>query len=321
MKTIYNENDLVAKLDDELKYDPLFNQIKQRPTYKSELFEERFIIALEEDIRRLYSIAESGRILGGDKPISPSSLKHYIDHLGDYILPEDVNSKFIRLNYLSIVKLKMIWLLKDELKMSGLLAELGFIGTPVTSGATTMQVAPTPSEKDDLLAYKHMTQLLANLFLERDNTGNWRMKQDISHLLSGQKLLGDDVLQKIDNQTKLIEELESKLENEISKRDELSEEYIKQLKIKDKLIEEFRNNQEENKKELHSEINESLREKLEEQNTKLNDLVNKNRKNAKARQLAEEEWDKQGAFKKMFGNRSEFIRARVEEFVRNLESE
>lgn len=86
---LYDENDLVPRLEDELKYDPLYTQIKDRPTLKKEMFENKFINALQEDLHRWYSIAEAGAILDSNKRIAASTLKHYIDNLEDYVLPDE----------------------------------------------------------------------------------------------------------------------------------------------------------------------------------------------------------------------------------------
>lgn len=320
MQTFYNENDLISRIEDELKYDPLFNHIKERPTLKRELFNERFISSLEADLHRLYSIAESGRILGEERPISPSSLKHYIDSLADYVLPEDVNSKFIRLNYLSIVKLKMIWLLKDELKMSGLQAELGIIGTPVSSVSFNQ-----PAEvNNDLNAYKKMTQLLASIFLEQGIDGRPQLKKEISSLIdNNQKLLeSGNLFNELEKQSETIHKLEEMVQEETSKREEIIKEYDKQLKLKEELIKELNSKIEnqalEGLSKIKLELDENITKKLEESESKFHDLVDRNRKVAKAKQRAEDDWDKQSALTKLFGNRSSFIQLRAQKYLEEM---
>jgi hypothetical protein len=323
LQTYFNENDLISRIEDELKYDPLYNHIKERPSLKKELLNERFISALETDFRRLYSIAESGRILGDDRPISPSSLKHYIDNLAEYILPEDTNSKFIRLNYLSIFKLKMIWLLKDELKMSGLQAELGIIGTPIT----TQSFNQPPAElNNDLIAYKKMTQVLAQIFLEQGIDGRPQLKKELSLLLENpQKLLESGNIQaEIEKQSENIQKIEELVQTESKKMEEVTKEFNKQLKEKEEKIDELKTKLEarttEELSQIKSELDEEVKRKLEENESKFQKIVERTRKQSKAKELAEEEWDKQGVLAKMFGNRSEFIQTKTQQFLKQLKN-
>src|SRR3954447_23159370 len=110
IQTIYAEKDLVSRFSNEFKHDPLFNIIKERETLKKELFDQIFLNNLEEDLHKTFSIAEAGRVLGGDKPIAASSLKYYIDEdgLGQYIRESDTPG-YIRLNYRELFRLRMVW--------------------------------------------------------------------------------------------------------------------------------------------------------------------------------------------------------------------
>ncbi|MCM3164146.1 MULTISPECIES: hypothetical protein [Bacillaceae] len=321
---LYDENDLVPRLEDELKYDPLYTQIKDRPTLKKEMFENKFIAALQEDLHRWYSIAEAGAILDSNKRIAASTLKHYIDNLEDYVLPDEApQSRYIRLNYLSIVKLKMVWLLKDELKMTGLQSAVGIIGTPVNNNMSN-SYAPSLDQNQELRQYMQMTNMLMSIFMERGEDGRPRLKEDISNLLqSNQKLLeSGDFLKKVEEQSETIEELNRQINEEKKNREtyqqELEEKYKDNLLVKDQLISELESKLEQQNKTIKSEIDETLVKKLEENDNKFNDFVNKNRIQSRAKQMAEEEWDKQGAFSKIFGNRSEFVKNKTEEFLIKL---
>ncbi|MDA6130965.1 hypothetical protein OSK38_26790, partial [Escherichia coli] len=59
------------------------------------------------------------------------------------------------------------------------------------------------------------------------------------------------------------------------------------------------------------EINEDERKKILESEQKLNSIA----ETLRARQQAEEEWDQQGLFKKLRGNRSEFVTSRIKEIL------
>ncbi|MDX8367929.1 hypothetical protein [Cytobacillus sp. IB215665] len=327
MSAFYNENDLIARIEDELKYDPLYNQIKERSTLKNDLFDSVFIESLQEDMHRWYSIAEAGRILGGDKAIAASTLKHYIDNLDEYVLPDEApHSKYVRLNYLSIIKLRMIWLLKDELKLSGLKAEVGIIGSPIKN----QTFSPSTEDNSELRSYMQMTNLLATIFMETDENGRPQLKREISSLMqNNQKLLESaNFMQVVGEHKQTIDELKEKLNEESEKREDLEkqveEKYIKQLAMKDELIDELKNEldkRQESLSDFKSEIDKTFEKKVDERESKFLEMVKKDRMRSKAKQLAEEEWDKQGAFKRAFGKRSEFINTKINHHLSKLDEE
>ncbi|MDA6131317.1 hypothetical protein OSK38_28620, partial [Escherichia coli] len=79
-----------------------------------------------------------------------SSLTYYIDGLKEYILPEDAPSnKYMRLNYLSIIKMKMVLLLKDEFRLNGLKAEVGITGNPKNVVTRNDSGLPANDVEDD----------------------------------------------------------------------------------------------------------------------------------------------------------------------------
>lgn len=297
MKIIPNDSDLLVKIESDLKYDNLFNLIKERDQLKKELYNPNFISALEEDIHRWYSVAEAGRVLGGDKPIPPSSLTYYIDNLQEYIIPDDAPSnKYIRLNYLSLVKIKMVLLLKDEFRLNGIKAELGITGTPKTiipknSSEVMANEMSLEEIREKLDRYEAMNEMLWGLLVEKGEDGQPQLKKPLQSLLASESLLLEDkssISQKLTEQDEIIEKL--KEENEqLKERIEKNEESTKTI---NKQIEE---------------LNEVDKKRIQESEDKFIKFSEK----LKARQQAEEEWDKQGVLKKLWGNRSEYVAART----------
>jgi len=313
-KMIYDENDLILKLEEILMHDNLYNHIKERDTLKKELFHPEFISILEKDLHRWYSVAEAGRIVGVEKPIPPSTLKHYIDNLREYILPEDApTNKYIRLNYLSLVKLRMVWLLKDELKMSGLKTEVGILGTVVNNQNTN----PFPVSNDyEFKQYYAMTQFLFNTLMEIGEDGQPRMKQNIHQLLKAAPNL-------LEGPTKVMKELEEQREiiNQLSEQNNRLNEENKQLKKQlDSMIgetEELRSQIIELPEQINQNTEDVKKDIEQQQNEKLEALI----RQLKARKQAEQEWEQKGAFTRAFGKRSEFVEKRIQEILSSYDNQ
>ncbi|MCM3716063.1 hypothetical protein M3202_18585 [Alkalihalobacillus oceani] len=270
-KIIPNEDDIYVKIESDLQYDNLYNLIIERDQLKTELFDSGFLSHLEKDMHRWYSVQEAGRILGGDKPIPPSSLSYYIDSLEEYIIPDDAPSNsYIRLNYLSLVKLKMVWLLKDEFRLKGLKAELGITGNPKNVIKETKE---SSSNRDRELAdafekierLETVSQTLLGLLLEKGENDQLQLKQPLQQLL---------------NQNNLIEEQSS---------------VLKKLEDQNNVLKEIQEKQQQQEKESNKRIIESEK--------KVNSLAEIFR----LRKQAEEEWDKLSLLTKITKNRTDFI--------------
>ncbi|MGY3716933.1 hypothetical protein ACWE42_15570 [Sutcliffiella cohnii] len=302
LKIIENEHDLIVRLESELKYDNLFNQIIERDVLKKELFNNAFIEALESDIHRWYSVAEAGRVIGGDKPIPPSSLTYYIENLEEYIIPEDAPSnKYIRLNYLSLVKLKMVLLLKDELRLSGLKAEVGITANSRNVIKNKSQ-SKLPSEIDGdnqdiyekLEKLEKMNGVLFSLLIQKGEDGQPELKDELQSLLNSKtKLLEDQntIYEKLENQEQIINQLKEE-NQELAEKIKTTEEGNVEISTKIKEVEKDR-------------------EKIEESEGKIQLLT----ETIRTRQLAEAEWDSKGFFEKMKGNRAEYVSRRTKEIL------
>jgi hypothetical protein len=302
MKIIPNETDLLIKIQNELRFDSLFNLIMDREQLKRELFHPEFISALEYDIHRWYSVAEAGRVLGGKKPIPPSSLTYYVDNLEEYIIPEGAPSnKYIRLNYLSLVKIKMVLLLKDEFRLNGIKAEVGLTGNPkhviTPKGSKNLRVG----DKDEFEDLKEtvdrleaMNEMLFGLLVEKGEDDKLQLKQRLQLLLSSDIPLlegPNSIVQRLEVQDELVKNLIEE-NKELKERIQKAEEQTTTL---DKKLEDKAND----------------REKIIESEKHLNTLT----KTLRARQQAEAEFDNQGLFKRLSGNRAEYVAKRIKEIL------
>ena len=298
----YDENDLVLKLEDILMHDNLYNRIKDRETLKKQLFHPEFISILEKDLHKWYSVAEAGRIVGIEKPIPPSSLKHYIDNLDQYILPEEApTNKFVRLNYLSLVKLRMVWLLKDELKMSGLKTEVGMLGSVVKNSDSYFP----EHDSSELQHYYAMTQFIFNSLMEIGEDGKPRMKHHMDQLLQAAPNL-------LEGPTKVMEELKEQKEiiNQLTEENKLLKEKLESTLSE---TEELRNQM----NQIPEQINKNTEEVKQALEEKHNDKIGSLIQQFKARKQAEQEWEQKGAFTRAFGKRSEFVEKRIAEILEN----
>jgi hypothetical protein len=298
LKIIPNDADLVLRIESEFKYDRLYNLIIERDQLKSELLNNEFISLLEEDIHKWYSVSDAGKVIGGDKPVPPSSLTYYIDSLREYIIPEDApTNKYIRLNYLSLIKLKMVLLLKDEFRLNGLKAELGITANPkhvITNNRSNVPSTETDNDlnemKKKLDEFEAMNKVLWGLLLEEGEDGKTRLKKPLQSLLSSETLLlqgESSILNKLEEQVEEIKKLRQ--ENEHLK--EKIEETSTQTSTINKKLEE----------------SEKDREKILESERKFNNLT----ETLRARQLAEGEWEGLGYFKKLKLNRSDYVEERT----------
>lgn len=297
MKIVPNETDLIIKIESELKYDNLFNLIMERDQLKKELYHPDFISALEQDLHRWYSVAEAGRVIGGDKTIPPSSITYYIDNLKEYIIPEDAPSnKYIRLNYLSLIKIKMVFLLKDEFRLNGIRAEVGITGKPknVSRSLTTETETDLEEMKLKLEKFEAMNEVLWGLLVEKGEDGQPSLKKPLKSLLTSETLLLEDkssISQKLNEQNETIQKLieENKnLKERINKTEQHTSSFEK--KLEEKGVE---------------------REVIIESENKINTLA----QTLRARQQAEEEWESQGLIKKLTGNKVDFINNRMKEIL------
>ncbi|MEQ2529149.1 hypothetical protein WMO40_20960 [Bacillaceae bacterium CLA-AA-H227] len=299
IKIIENESDFLLKIEEDLKFDSLYQLIVERDQLKKELFSRSFLSILEKDIHRWYSVAEAGKVLGGDKPIPPSSLTYYIDSLREYIIPEDAPSnKYIRLNYLSLLKMKMVLLLKDEFRLNGLRAELGLVGNPKQVVSRNNSNIPSTevngSLEERLEKLEMMNEFLFNLLIEKGEGDQLQLKGALESLLNSETKLLED-------QSSLFQKLEDQ------------EETIEQLIESDRKLTEIIENTEKKTNSIVEkiEVSEKDREKIQESEKQLTLL----KETLKARQQAEMEFESKGFLKRLKINRSEFIDARVRELL------
>jgi hypothetical protein len=137
-------NDDLKLIQEELKNDPLLNVIKGT-SLEEQLFSEEYLNNLE--LKRWYSTPEVADWFG----INDGQLRYYIKPFHDYLFTNDTpsSSTAIRVNMKTILKLRMIFLLKDEYRVKGLQRLIG-LGEGYVSKKPNNSDSDVPTVRGDL---------------------------------------------------------------------------------------------------------------------------------------------------------------------------
>ena len=235
-------NAMKEKIMEMLQEDPLYSVIRDTPL-EDTLYTDSYLTGIIE--KKFYSTPEVAAWFD----ITDAQLRYYIKPFEHYIFDDmadnPTTATVIRLNMLSILKLRMILLLKDEYRVKGLKRLLGIDenGYIVKQPAATTALAPP-----DELANK--VEVLSNVLQQMMQTGLFQMQQDDASgamqitlnedcLAQNINLLSTDSIQQLseiqDRTEKLTEESRS-LQKQIT---ELKEENKKDVafKIRERQIE------------------------------------------------------------------------------------
>ncbi len=295
-------NEVKERIEEQLINDQLFIQVQQREGHLNELFAEELLTFL--DLNKWYSTVEVADFF----QISDSKLRYYIKPLIGYILPENTpsTSSAYRLNYISIIKLKMVLLLKDEFKVAGLQTLIGYGRGRVVDTSKERAVAFSTNQDDRVEKLESMLkQILETGLFEVKEVENQQPKLGINleaiQKLSGSHLIGENIEDKLND---LHEAHEKDKQELVSKIEELNQ--------KTDVVAEI--------EEAHKKDKEELIKKIEElnQKTDIAALVKRRREITKrAEEEASSLWDQQhkGIFKRLRASEYEkrkFINDHVE---------
>lgn len=241
-ENVLETNTMKEKVMEILQGDPLYSVICETPLEET-LYTDPYLTNIIE--KKFYSTPEVAAWF----EITDAQLRYYIKPFEHYIFNDmadnPTTATVIRLNMPSILKLRMILLLKDEYRVKGLKRLLGIDenGYIVKQPAATTALVPP-----DELANK--VEILSNVLQQMMQTGLFHMQQDdesgamqitISedYLTQNIKLLSTESIQQLsevqDRTEKLTEESKS-LQQQIT---ELKEENKKDVafKIRERQIE------------------------------------------------------------------------------------
>ena len=235
-------NAMKEKIMEMLQDDPLYTVICDTPL-EDTLYTDPYLADIIE--KKFYSTPEVAIWFD----ITDAQLRYYIKPFEHYIFDDmadnPTTATVIRLNMLSILKLRMILLLKDEYRVKGLKRLLGIDenGYIVKQPAATTALAPP-----DELANK--VEVLSNVLQQMMQTGLFQMQQDDASgamqitlnedcLAQNIKLLTTDSIQQLsemqDRTEKLTEESRS-LQQQITELKEGNKKDVA-FKIRERQIE------------------------------------------------------------------------------------
>ncbi|MEB2301717.1 hypothetical protein LAV72_19110 [Lysinibacillus xylanilyticus] len=238
MLKLNNAKELVLGM---VQHDPLFVVIQKNTPLEEILYNDDYLAHIEET--NYYSTSEVASWF----EITEAKLRYYIKPFEQYIFDNVTNSPntTIRLNLSAILRLRMILLLKDELRVKGLKLLLGIDDN---GQLIKHQITATTMGTDDLA---NKVDVLGNVLQQMIQTGLFNFLPDEEHGAMQVTINQDFLAQKIQlvsSESNLqVEEIqketaELKLENENLKKQisELQEEHsVKDIvqKIRERHIE------------------------------------------------------------------------------------
>ncbi|MFS1519635.1 hypothetical protein V1503_24725 [Bacillus sp. SCS-151] len=277
MEELNKNDEMRNKLIDELEKDPLFHEIKQRRHEYNELLSDEFLQYIE--VKKWYSTVQAAEMFN----ISDSKLRYYLKPLYEYILTEDTpsSSSSYRLNYLSIVKLKMILLLKDEFKVAGIQTLIGMRGKVVNTAKTTNVSNPKADDEK--------VQRLENIIAQIFNTGLFIFEEEEGEDLPNLKLNKEALLSELTPKLIEYENVNKELSN-IKK--ELAHEREEKANLK-KHIGELKSSQQNSEESLEKKLEDKMIEVKEQQKQDVAILLSKRLEVKKLEKQALEAWKKE----------------------------
>lgn len=172
------------KIKEILEHDTLFEVIEDTPL-EEELYSDEYLSEIIE--KKYYSTPEIAKWFG----INDGQLRYYIKPFHDYLFEPGENtptsSTAYRLNFKSILKLRMIMLLKDEYRVKGLKRLLGLDGNGYIEKKPSININPStdlttpvnPNEpSEELEELQQQVEGLNRLVEQIVSTGLFEMKQN-----------------------------------------------------------------------------------------------------------------------------------------------
>jgi hypothetical protein len=191
--------------------DPLFEIIQDTPL-EDELYSDDYIEGIIE--KKYYSTPEIAEWFG----INDGQLRYYIKPFQDYLFEEGEetpsSSTAYRLNFKSILKLRMIMLLKDEYRVKGLKRLLGLDGygfverkvnTFNTSTNTSTEVAVPSELEKEVESLKMTVQNLEEMMKQMLSMGFFEVKQEEQ---GNQLVISSEKIKRLESIDKLEEKVE-----------------------------------------------------------------------------------------------------------------
>lgn len=222
--------DLQTKITELLQDDPLYSVLQDTPLEET-LYTDSYLADIIE--KKFYSTPEVASWFN----ITDAQLRYYIKPFEHYIFDNltdnPTTATLIRLNLPSILKLRMILLLKDEYRVKGLKRLLGIDenGYVVKQPPTTTALAPP-----DELANK--VEMLSNVLQQIMQTGLFNIQQDdetgTMHVTINEDYLAQNIKLLSAQSTEQMNEIQKRTEK-IQKEQEGMKQQVKEIEDRSKV--------------------------------------------------------------------------------------
>ncbi len=194
------------KIIEILRNDPLYSVLRDTPLEET-LYTDSYLTDIIE--KKFYSTPEVASWFD----ITDATLRYYIKPFEHYIFDDmtdnPTTATVIRLNFLSILKLRMILLLKDEYRVNGIKQLLsieanGYIVKNQAAATTALAPPDELAHKVEVLSTVLQEMIQTGLFhLHQDNeAGTIRIAINQEYLVQHMKLLSTEQLSDIQNQNR-----------------------------------------------------------------------------------------------------------------------
>ena len=226
-------NEIKEKITEILQGDPLYSVLRDTPLEET-LYTDSYLATIIE--KKFYSTPE----VAGWFDITDAQLRYYIKPFEHYIFDNKVDTPttatVIRLNLPSILRLRMILLLKDEYRVKGLkrllgIEENGYIVKQRLAATTALAPPDELSNKVEVLSNVLQQIIQTGLFhiQQDDETGTMHITVNEDYLAQNVKLLSTEHIEEIQDRTAKITEENKNLQKQIT---ELQEDNQKDIVVK-----------------------------------------------------------------------------------------
>ena len=226
-------NEIKEKIAEILQGDPLYSVLRDTPLEET-LYTDSYLADIIE--KKFYSTPE----VAGWFDITDAQLRYYIKPFEHYIFDNKVDTPttatVIRLNLPSILKLRMILLLKDEYRVKGLkrllgIEENGYIVKQRLAATTALAPLDELSNKVEVLSNVLQQIIQTGLFhiQQDDETGTMHITINEDYLTENVKLLSTEHIGEIQHKTAQITAENQNLQKQIT---ELKEDNQKDIVVK-----------------------------------------------------------------------------------------
>ena len=242
-KNVKESNKMKEKIIDILQGDPLYAVLRDTPLEET-LYTDSYLTDIIE--KKFYSTLE----VAGWFNITDAQLRYYIKPFEHYIFADmtdtPTTTTLIRLNLPTILRLRMILLLKDQYRVKGIqrllgIKENGYIVKQQSAATTALAIPDELANKVEVLSNVLQQIIQTGIFHMQQNeeTGTMNITINEDYLAQNIKLLtsqSNEQLNEIQERTEKIEKEQEEMQQQIQEIEDRSKVDIA-IKIRERQIE------------------------------------------------------------------------------------